>query len=201
LSDAKFLFRVIFRQKRRAGYIVSGVVGRVRRQALFCLGLMTFGAAILAGCAHPPPPPAKIVVLPPPPPPPTVVRPPRPVPLPEHKPVPPPEPGGPAPEDEAAAATASPPPPNAPILPVPAQSSQLIGLDQAAAIRLFGSAAGKSERPPATVWRWRSGTCELDLYFYLDLRSGKMRSLHYVFKDDATGQQDCLKSLAMAARS
>jgi hypothetical protein len=80
------------------------------------------------------------------------------------------------------------------------QSSELIGLDQATAMRIFGAAAGKSEKPPATVWLWRSGTCELDLYFYLDLRSGKMRSLHYVFKRDATGQGDCLKSLAIAAR-
>jgi hypothetical protein len=129
-----------------------------------------------------------------------VAQPPRPIPLlPVKKPVPPPEPGGPAPEDAAAAAAAS-PPSDAPTPDFPAKSSELIGLDQATATRMFGSATAKAEKAPATVWRWRSGTCELDLYFYLDLRNGQMRSLHYVFKGDATGQQDCLKSLAIAAR-
>jgi hypothetical protein len=116
--------------------------------------------------------------------------------LPEHKPAPPPEAGGQAPEEAAAASLPPPPPLPAP----PAQPKELIGLDQRKAVRLFGAATEKSEEPPATVWRWRSGTCELDLYFYLDLRSGQMRSLHYVFKGDATGQEDCLRSLAVAAR-
>jgi hypothetical protein len=124
-----------------------------------------------------------------------------PIPLPEHKPVPPPEPGEPAPADEVAAMTPQATPPTGSLPPYPSQSSELIGLDQQKAVRLFGIAAQTSQNPPATVWRWRSGTCELDLYFYLDLRSGEMRSLHYVFKGDATGQQDCLRSLALAARS
>ena len=82
----------------------------------------------------------------------------------------------------------------------PVHRRELIGLDQQAATRLFGAAAERSEKPPATIWRWRSATCELDLYFYLDLRSGRMRSLHYVFKGDAAGQEECLKSLSEAAR-
>ena len=81
------------------------------------------------------------------------------------------------------------------------QTAELIGLDQQAATRLFGTAAERLDKPPATIWRWRSATCELDLYFYLDLRSGQMRSLHYVLKGDAAGLEDCLKSLAVAARS
>jgi outer membrane biosynthesis protein TonB len=156
---------------------------------------------MLSGCAAPPPPAAaKVVTLPPPPPPAPVVRRPRPIPLPEHKPVPPPEPGGPAAAGEAVAAapqTAQ----SAAMAAYPAQRPELIGLDQQAATRLFGTAAERSEKPPATIWRWRSATCELDLYFYLDLRSGRMRSLHYAFKGDAAGLDDCLKSLAVAARS
>jgi hypothetical protein len=158
---------------------------------------------MLAGCAHPPPAPvAKAAASPPPVPPPVVAAArARPVPLPQRKPPPPPEPGGPAPEEEAATAAAAPTLPASPPPTYPAQSRELIGLDQTAAVRLFGTAAERTEDPPATIWKWRSGTCELDLYFYLDLRSGRMRSLHYVFKGDATGQQDCLKSLAVAARS
>jgi hypothetical protein len=80
---------------------------------------------------------------------------------------------------------------------------RLIGLDQPAAKQLFGSATEQSEAPPATVWRYRSASCELDLFFYLDLRSGKMRTLHYAFKGDAADpaqQQVCLRSLT-ASRS
>lgn len=79
-----------------------------------------------------------------------------------------------------------------------AAGTQLIGLDEPAATRLFGAAAERSEEPPATVWRYKSGNCELDLFFYLDLRSGRMRTLHYALKDgagDAAQRQNCLRSL------
>jgi hypothetical protein len=85
----------------------------------------------------------------------------------------------------------------------PPQTSELIGLDQPAATRLFGAAAERSEQPPATVWRYKNATCQLDLFFYLDLRSGRMRTLHYALKGDAADAargQDCLRSL-LAARS
>jgi hypothetical protein len=120
--------------------------------------------------------------------------------LPEHKPAPPPEPDGSASEGEAVAAVAPQTPQNGAMAAYPAPRQELIGLDQKAATRLFGTAAEKSEKPPATVWRWRSATCELDLYFYLDLRSGQMRSLHYAFKGGAVGLEDCVKSLTVAAR-
>ena len=85
---------------------------------------------------------------------------------------------------------------------LPPRTSELIGLDQAAATRLFGAAAERSEEPPATVWRYKNASCELDLFFYLDLRSGRMRTLHYALKADgadAARGQDCLRSL-LAAR-
>ena len=75
---------------------------------------------------------------------------------------------------------------------------ELIGLDQPAATRLFGPATERSEEPPATVWRYKSASCELDLFFYLDLRSGRMRTLHYALKDgagDTAQRQNCLQSL------
>ena len=85
---------------------------------------------------------------------------------------------------------------------LPPKASELIGMDQPAATRLFGAAAERSEQPPATVWRYKNATCELDLFFYLDLRSGRMRTLHYALKGDgadASGGQDCLRTL-LAAR-
>jgi hypothetical protein len=72
------------------------------------------------------------------------------------------------------------------------------------ATRLLGAAAERTEEPPATVWRYKTATCELDLYFYLDLRSGRMRTLHYTFKGDATDsarRQICLGELVTARGS
>jgi hypothetical protein len=85
----------------------------------------------------------------------------------------------------------------------PLQASELIGLDQSAATRLFGPATERSEQPPATVWRYKNGSCELDLFFYFDLRSGQMRTLHYAMKGDGgdtVARQNCLRSL-LAERS
>jgi hypothetical protein len=89
------------------------------------------------------------------------------------------------------------------VVPTP-QAHELIGLDEAAATRLLGEAAERTEQPPAKIWRYRGANCELDLYFYLDVRSGRMRTLHYVFKGDAsdTGKrQNCLRELVAARDS
>ena len=83
-------------------------------------------------------------------------------------------------------------------LAAPPESGELVGLDQQKAIHLFGRAAEKLERPPATVWRYKAPNCQLDLFFYLDLRSGRMRTLHYAFKGDVGNvekRQDCLRAI------
>jgi hypothetical protein len=107
-----------------------------------------------------------------------------------------PKPSGGAANPEAAAPA---PAPDSPSAASPGNGEiQLIGLDQPAATRLFGPATERSEKPPATVWRYKGVGCELELFFYLDLRSGHMRTLHYALKGDASGaarQQDCLRSL------
>jgi hypothetical protein len=78
------------------------------------------------------------------------------------------------------------------------QAGELIGLDQPGATRLLGAAAEQFEQPPAAVWRYKNASCELDLFFYLDLRSNQMRTLHYTLKGDGgdpARRQDCLGSL------
>jgi hypothetical protein len=95
-------------------------------------------------------------------------------------------------------ATAGPPAVTAP------QTPELIGLDEAAATRLLGEATERAERSPGTIWRYKTAACELDLYFYLDLRSGRMRTLHYAFKGDAADpakRQNCLRDLVAARDS
>jgi hypothetical protein len=81
------------------------------------------------------------------------------------------------------------------------QARELIGLDEPAATRLLGEAAERTEQPPAAIWRYRTATCELDLYFYLDVRTGRMRTLHYAFKGDTTDarkRMNCLRELVAA---
>jgi hypothetical protein len=177
--------------------------------------LLAMGAGVLMSCAAEPPAPAPetAAIRPPPTPSPDRATPLPTAPRPARKPTPPAEtpdeavemtmpkpavdaatpeatwrPHDPAPGSTALGSTNTPPPP----------VSELIGLDQPAATRLFGPAAERSEAPPATVWRYKNGTCELDLFFYLDLRSGRMRTLHYSFKGDGgdtARRQDCLRSL------
>lgn len=187
------------------------------RQALCWPALASLGLSLLSGCAVPPPRPAPAPPPPPPlrAPPPAVRRPPHRlhpllVPHPARKPAPPPQP----PRKQAVArppppALPPPPAPAPPPLPVappplpvaPPRTGALVGLDQRKATRLFGRAADKIEQPPATIWRYKTPTCELDLFFYLDLRSGRMRTLHYVFKGDVGGaakRRDCLRAIMAA---
>jgi len=175
--------------------------------------VLSLGAGLLLGCAgEPAPPPPETAAVPPPQP--AVPKPPAHVARrPAHKPVPPSATGGAEPEgastepdNEAMAMiapeTAAPNP--RPAGAAPPQLKELIGLDQPAATRMLGAAVERTEEPPATIWRYRTATCELDLFFYLDLRSGQMRTLHYSFKGaaaDAIGRQNCLSELVAARRS
>ena len=126
------------------------------------------------------------------------------VPLPTHKPEPPPdtatpEAQGPAPEggsggggDDRAGRRAR---------PARLAAEPIDGLDEPAARRLLGAAAEQAEEPPAKVWRYKTAACELDLYFYYDLRNSRMRALRYGFKGDAADkakQEECMSAVAAA---
>jgi hypothetical protein len=97
-------------------------------------------------------------------------------------------------------------PPEAPAEPQPEQtalavppSTDLIGLDPQRTRALLGPAAQTTNnQSPATVWHYKSGRCELDLSFYMEMRSGQMRTLHYDFKGEAASpeqRQACLRSI------
>jgi len=186
---------------------VDGVTRTELRHWLIYPALISLGVVTLISCAEKPQPAAPQTVAapppvaPPPPPPPPPKR--RVFPIPEHKPIPPADDASASDTATEALAMAAPEPaagaPRA-VIPPP-RPSKLIGLDQPAAAHLFGAATEQSEAPPATVWRYRTASCELDLFFYLDLRSGKMRTLHYAFKGGAADpeqQQLCLRSLVAA---
>lgn len=149
--------------------------------ALLAAALLCLGSGVLASCAR-----EKAKALPveaalpptplPLPPPKRPVLPAPPVPLPAEKPTPPPVSAGGA----------------------PYRPRDLLGLDESGAARLLGVAEREIIRPPATVWRYYGGGCSLDLYFYLDLESGRMRALRYAFNglDGAPGSREaCLTTL------
>src|SRR5262249_41803473 len=72
--------------------------------------------------------------------------------------------------------------PTPPRAPLKLKAENLIGLDQPATAALLGQPGERSEAPPATIWRYTSRSCQLEIYFYLDLKSQVMRALHYEVK-------------------
>lgn len=77
-------------------------------------------------------------------------------------------------------------------------SADLLGLDPQHTRELLGPAAQTNSQSPATVWHYKSDRCELDLSFYMEMRSGQMRTLHYNFKGQADSpeqRQACLRSI------
>jgi hypothetical protein len=173
-----------------------------RLRSLVCPALIGFGVAAAASCTEEPASPLAPRTVATAPSPAPAPRKPRVFPLPERKP-PPPENVASLPPSGAEAVPSAPeleplatPRPQPPAV----DRRRLIGLDEPAARRLLGAATEESESPPASIWRYRTPTCELDLFFYLDLRSGKMRTLHYAFKGDQGGSEDCLRSV-LAART
>jgi hypothetical protein len=196
---------------------------RVRQWSLVYPALLSLGAGVLTSCAtdksqlpaqtaaaHPLPPHAEAPAVH------------SAAPRPARKPIPPPPAGisAPGPDGEDLSMTGQKPTEGAPgpdsssrsselaaLSTSPARQAQipseaeLIGLDQSGAVRLLGPATEKSDEPPATVWRYKTGSCELDLFFYLDLRSGNMRTLHYSFKGEGAEvarRQECWRSLIAA---
>jgi hypothetical protein len=151
-------------------------------------------ACVVAGCALFEP--QVVEVTPPPPapkPPPNVatVAPPAQPPVPGRKP----------PTPEAPTTTA-----NLPLLPPPPSppaAERLLNLSQAETAALLGEPRQTAESPPATIWRYVGPTCELDLWFYLDLQSKVMRALHYEVKsNDPSERQDgtCIDQLVVERR-
>ncbi|MBV9521667.1 MAG: hypothetical protein JO010_02665 [Alphaproteobacteria bacterium] len=145
----------------------------------------------LAACESAPPAPSPLAEPPPvaeaPSPPPVAEPlPPRPA----RKPAPP------APMARIAPTEPSEPPP-------PIDPQRVIGLDQAEASQWLGEPGERTEAAPATIWRYTSQDCEVDIYFYLDLQHKVMRALHYeVRSNDIVDQRSerCFQQLVNERR-
>ncbi|HTS94132.1 MAG TPA: hypothetical protein VMG55_19125 [Stellaceae bacterium] len=74
-----------------------------------------------------------------------------------------------------------------PEMPSPAADPEgLIGLDQKQIESLLGTPQQSSESAPARIWHYAGRNCQLEIYFYLDLKSQVMRALHYEVKSNDT---------------
>ena len=124
------------------------------------------------------------------------------------------------PPEEAASPLLPPPPPRKPpppgpsvakltppgveAAPAPGSPDRLIGLDQPEVADILGEPRSRAEAPPATIWRYADASCDLDVYFYLDLQSQAMRALHYeVRSHDSTERsaQRCYDALLSERRA
>lgn len=66
----------------------------------------------------------------------------------------------------------------------PVDPERLIGLDESDAANWLGEPNQRTDAPPATIWRYLSKDCQIDVYFYLDLQRGVMRALHYEVRSE-----------------
>lgn len=102
-------------------------------------------------------------------------------PQPEVMPAPAPPPAPPPAEPQRAMTTpptARPPAPAA--LPVaPNDPVIVVGLSQEQANAMLGPPSSIRQETPATVWAYRIGDCQLDLFFYEDVKTKRQQSLAY----------------------
>ena len=79
-----------------------------------------------------------------------------------------------------------------------ASTETIIGLSEREITDLFGQPAQVREEPPATVWRFAAGGCELELYLFMDMATEAFRALSYELIRDglpAKVEDTCLAQL------
>lgn len=95
--------------------------------------------------------------------------------------LPPPPAAPPPPETQRAMTT--PPTARPPVSPVPPAMPNdpviLVGLSQEQANAMLGPPSSIRQETPATVWAYRIGDCQLDLFFYEDVKTRRQQSLAY----------------------
>jgi hypothetical protein len=111
-----------------------------------------------------------------------------------------PPPVMPEPQQQAAV-----PPPRPIVRTPPAEAvdpKQLDGLDADAVRNLLGAPDRVREASPATVWTYASSACLLEVYFYMDLGSQKLRVLaHDISAIGRPNDQRAISSCATQIRA
>lgn len=76
--------------------------------------------------------------------------------------------------------------------------ADLFGLTEQEASELLGPATSTESRAPAQIWHYENSRCKLDLVFFMEMLTGRMRTLHYDFKRGAENpaqQQACVTAI------
>jgi len=71
-----------------------------------------------------------------------------------------------------------------PVRVIGIEPDRLVGMTHDEVRQLIGDPALVADRPPATVWGYRSVACALEIYFYLDVGSKTFRALTYQMKSE-----------------
>jgi hypothetical protein len=66
-------------------------------------------------------------------------------------------------------------------LPLP--DIKLVGLSRGEAASLLGAPVEERDAAPAKIWKFTSGECVVDIYFYLDVKRNDFYALHYNVQD------------------
>lgn len=173
----------------------KGPVGQRVRMWCMHVAMVALSPLLLGACAEekPAPPPGPFGQYIPSAP----RKPVRPLPV-KGKPEPTPAETSAMPEQPGAPPPEAPPEQTALAVPVAPPSTELLGLDPQHTRELLGPATQTRNQSPATVWHYKSDRCELDLSFYMEMKSGQMRALHYDFKGEADSpeqRQACIRSI------
>jgi hypothetical protein len=64
------------------------------------------------------------------------------------------------------------------------EPNRLIGLDENDTARRLGEPDQRTDASPATIWRYLTRDCQVDMYFYLDMQTAVRRALHFDVTSD-----------------
>jgi hypothetical protein len=128
----------------------------------FLFALLFVGACDMLAGNRPSHEPLPIATIPPPPPP-------------SAAPPPPPSKPRAKPNETRRQVALVPPKPPVPVTPPP----QIVGLSDAGLLETLGRPEDQRDVPPAKIWRYRSGDCELDIFLYLDVARNRFHALQY----------------------
>ena len=111
----------------------------------------------------------------------------------------------PVPQPQTQTAAAPPPAPPRPPRPAPPELDprRLVGLDRDETLAMLGQPSSMREQPPSTVWTYKTPSCALDIFFFMDLSTRAFRVLSTELSVDsraADARRTCLRQLQANSR-
>jgi outer membrane biosynthesis protein TonB len=82
---------------------------------------------------------------------------------------------------------------------------KLVGMSRGETATLLGAPTEERDAAPAKIWKFMSGDCAVDVYFYLDVARNDFYALHYIVQDRfgaTTGEpaERCLQRIYSESR-